>query len=132
MLAHLENVRLIAATGLAHGQKYWRVTRVKFENIDESGSDHTIYVKILDENGKRVEGKNLQVTSDTGGGVFPDQPTEKSASDICDCNFNYPMYGDGYNVQVVGDLPSDKVAGMIMPLKRHVNFKITYQLSTNP
>ncbi len=132
VLPHLENVRLIPATGLAHGQKYWRVTRVKFENIDESGSDHTIYVKILDENGKRVEGKNLQVTSDTGGGVFPDQPTEKSASDMCDCNFNYPMYGDGYNVQIVGDLPSDKVAGMVMPLRRHVNYKITYQLSTNP
>ena len=131
VLPRLENVRLVPAT-VAHGQKFWRVTRVKFENIDESGSDHTIYVKILDENGKRIEGKKLAVTSDTTGELYPDQPTEKSATDMCDCNFNYPMYGDGYDVQVIDGIPSDKVAGMIMPLRRHVNYKITYQLVTNP
>ena len=131
VLPHLENVRLIPAQ-VAHGQKYWRAIKVKFENIDESGSDHTIYVKILGENGKRVDGKKLAVTSDTSGELYPDQPTEKSADDICDCNFNYPMYGDGYVVQIIDGIPSDKVGGMIMPLRRHVNYKITFQLVTNP
>jgi CRP-like cAMP-binding protein len=131
VLPHLENVRLIPAQ-VGHGQKFWRAVKVKFENIDESGSDHTIYVKILDESGKRVDGKKLQVTSDTSGEVFPDQPTEKSADDMCDCNFNYPMYGDGYDVQIIDGLPSDKVGGMVMPMRRHVNYKITFQLSTNP
>ncbi len=130
-LPHLENVRLIPAQ-VAHGQKFWRVIRVKFENIDESGNDHTIYVKILGEDGKRVDGIKLQVTSDTTGEAFPDQPTEKSASDLCDCNYNYPLYGDGYDVQIIDQYPSDKVAGMIMPLRRHVNYRITYQLVTNP
>ena len=106
--------------------------KVKFENIDESGNDHTIYVKILDENGKRVDGQKLAVTSDTSGETFPDQPGEKSADDMCDCNYSYPLYGDGYDVQIIGDLPSDKVAGMIMPMRRHVNYKITYQRVTNP
>ena len=131
VLPRLENVRLIPAT-VARGQKFWRVTRVKFENIDESGSDHTIYVKIQDANGKRMDGVKIAVTSDTSGELFPDQPTEKSASDMCDCNYNYPMYGDGYDVQIVDGTPSDKVAGMIMPLRRHVNYKITFQLVTNP
>ena len=131
VLPHLENVRLIPAQ-VAHGQKFWRVIIVKFENIDESGNDHTIYVKILGEDGKRVDGKKLQVTSDTTGEVFPDQPTEKSASDLCDCNYNYPLYGDGYDVKIIDQYPSDEVAGMIMPLRRHVNYRVTYQLVTNP
>ncbi len=131
VLPHLENVRLIPAQ-VAHGQKFWRVIIVKFENIDESGNDHTIYVKILGEDGKRVDGKKLEVTSDTTGELFPDQPTEKSASDLCDCNYNYPLYGDGYDVKIIDQYPSDKVAGMIMPLRRHVVYRITYQLVTNP
>ena len=131
VLPHLENVRVVPAQ-VGHGQKFWRAVKVKFENIDESGSDHTIYIKILDETGKRVSGKKLQVTSDTSGEVYPDQPTEKSADDMCDCNFNYPMYGDGYDVQIIDGIPSDKVGGMVMPMRRHVNYKITFQLVTNP
>ena len=131
VLPHLENVRLIPAQ-VGHGQKYWRVTKVIFQNIDESTNNHAIFVKILDENGKRVDGQKVVVTSDTSGETYPDQPTEKTADDMCDCNYNYPMYGDGYNVQIVGDLPSDKVGGMIMPLRRHVNYLITYQRVTNP
>ena len=131
VLPHLENVRIIPAQ-VAHGQKFWRAVKVKFENIDESGSDHTIYVKIVDEKGARVDGKKLQVTSDTSGEVYPDQPNEKSADDMCDCNYNYPMYGDGYDVQIIDSIPSDKVGGMVMPMRRHVNYKITFQLTTNP
>lgn len=130
-LPHLENVRLIQVS-VAQCQRFWRVVKVKFENIDESGNDHSIYIKILDGNGNRVSGEQLQVTSDTSGEVFPDQPVEKDSDDICDCNFSYPMFGDGYNVQIVGGLPSDKVAGMIMPLRRHVNYRITFQLTVNP
>ena len=131
VLPHLENVRIVPAQ-VAHGQKFWRAIKVKFENIDESGNDHTIYVIILGEDGKRVDGKKLQVTSDTSGEVFPDQPVEKSDSDLCDCNYSYPLYGDGYDVQIIDQYPSDKVAGMIMPMRRHVVYRITYQLATNP
>ena len=130
-LPRLENVRLIAAS-VAQCQRFWRVVKVKFEDIDESGNDHTIYVMIVDENGNRVSGQKLLVTSDSTGEVFPDQPVEKDADDTCSCNYSYPMFGDGYNVQIVGGLPSDEVAGMIMPLRRHVNYKITFQLTINP
>ncbi len=130
-LPHLENVRLIPAS-VAQCQRFWRGVKVKFEDMYESGNDHTIYVKILDENGNRVSGQELQVTSDTTGEIFPDQPIEKNADDTCDCNFSYPMFGDGYNVQIARGLPSDEVAGMIMPLNRHVNYRITFQLTVNP
>ena len=77
-------------------------------------------------------GWQLQVTSDTTGEEFADQPVEKNADDTCACNFSYPMFGDGYNIQIVGDLPSDQVAGMVMPLSQHVNYRITFQLTINP
>lgn len=130
VLPRLENVRLVPAT-VARGQKFWRVVSVKFEDVAESGNDHTIYVYLQDENGKRVDGKTLEVSSETGRP--PEYPGEKTAADMCQCNWGYPMYGDGYGVQIIKDeYPSDKVTGMIMPLNRHVNYKIIYKLSTNP
>lgn len=127
-LPRLESVRLIPAT-VASGQKFWRVISVKFEDVAESGSDHTIYVKVLDENGKRVDGKKLRLTSDGGLSELLD---EKPDGDLCNCNFNYPMFGDGYGVQIEDQYPSDKVAGMRMPLNQHVNYRVTFQLTTMP
>ncbi|CAG0947187.1 putative NTE family protein [Anaerolineae bacterium] len=128
VLPHLEQVKVIPAQ-VAKGQKFWYAVSVKFENIDESGSDHTIYVKLIDENGKRVDGKKAHLTSMGGLSEYPD---EKPAGDMCNCNFNYPMYGDGYGFNVEDQYPSDQVVGMIMPLKRHVNYRVTFQLLTNP
>jgi hypothetical protein len=130
-LPHLENVRIIPAS-VSYCQRFWRAVSVVFQDINESGGDHTIYVSVIDENGNRVDGQILQVFSDTGGGIYPDQPTEKPAGDPCNCNFNYPMYGDGYDVRILGSLPSDIVAGMIMPLRQHVNYRIIFQRTTNP
>lgn len=128
VLPHLESVKLEPAA-VAHGQKFWRAVSVKFEDISESGSDHTIYVKVLGEDGKRVDGKKAHLTSVGGLSEYPD---EKPANDLCDCNFNYPMYGDGYGFNIEDQFPSDKVSGMIMPMRRHVNYRIIFQLTTNP
>lgn len=114
---------------MAHGQKFWRVISVKFEDISESGNDHTIYVKVLGEDGKRIDGKKAHLTSVGGLSEYPD---EKPAIDLCDCNYNYPMYGDGYGFNIEDQFPSDKVSGMIMPMRRHVNYRVIFQLTTNP
>jgi hypothetical protein len=123
--------KIIPAT-VGHGQKFWRVFKVEWQDISESNNNHDVYVRILDENGKRVDGKKLVVTSNTTGEVYPDQPNEKTADDMCNCNYNYPMYGDGYNVQIIDSFPSDKATGMIMPMRRHVNYFVYFQLVTNP
>ncbi|MBI5653922.1 MAG: cyclic nucleotide-binding domain-containing protein [Chloroflexi bacterium] len=128
VLPHLDSVKVIPAN-VAKGQKFWYSISIKFENIDESGSDHTIYVKVLDESGKRAEGKKAHLTSMGGLNEYPD---EKPAGDMCECNFNYPMYGDGYGFEIEDQYPSDKVIGMIMPMKRHVNYRVTFQLMTMP
>ncbi len=128
VLPHLDKVRIIPAT-VASGQKFWRVTSLKFEDITESGNDHTIYVKIFDENGKRTEAKVKWWGE--GSGTLPD-PEQKKADDICDCNYGLFMFGDGYGVQIVDQYPSDQVVGMIMPMRRHVNYRIEFRLTTNP
>lgn len=124
----LDQVRIIPAI-VAPCQKYWRVVVVKFENVDESGNDHTIYVKVLDEYGNRAEGERLNVTSWGGISEYPD---EKPAGDLCNCSFDFPMWEDAYSVHIDGALPSDTMADMIMPMKRHVNYRITFQRVLNP
>ncbi len=127
-LPHLESVKVEPAN-VAHGQKFWRAISVKFEDINESGNDHTIYVKVLGEDGKRVDGKKAHLTSVGGLSEYPD---EKPAGDMCDCNYNYPMYGDGYAFNIEDQYPSDKVSGMVMPMRRHVNYRVIFQLTTMP
>jgi len=128
VLPLLDKVQIIPAS-VGHGQKFWRAIRVKFENVEESGNDHSIYVKIFDAAGKRTEAK-LKLWGE-GVGDIPD-PEQKSAQDMCDCNYGIGMYGDAYAVQIVDQYPSDKVVGMIMPMRRHVNYRIAFQLVTNP
>jgi len=132
----LEQVRIKPAN-VGHGQKFWRAIRVKFEGLGESGNDHTIYVSVLGEDGKRVDGKKLHLIGESSG--LTEYPDEKSADDVCNCNYNYPMYGDGYDVSIEDQYPSDTVAGMCMcgiknvySHKAHVNFRVTFQLVTNP
>ncbi len=127
-LPHVNQFKLTPAT-VARGQKFWRITKVVFEDISESGNDHTIYVMIKDESGKRAEVK-LKWWGE-GSGDLPDQP-QKSADDMCQCNYGLFMYGDGYGIKIVDQYPSDQATGMIMPMRRHVNYRVYYQLTTMP
>ncbi len=104
--------------------------RVKFEDITESGNDHTIYVKVIDECGNRVAGKQAHFLGEVSGDLgFPD---EKLPGDLCDCNFDFPMFGDAYSVLIEDQILSDTMAGMIMPMNRHVNYRVTFQRTRHP
>lgn len=127
-LPHVNNFKIIPAT-VARGQKFWRITKVVFEDVAESGNGHSIYVMLRDENGKRTEAKVKWWGE--GSGDMPDDP-QKSADDVCNCNYALFMYGDGYGIRVADQYPSDQATGMIMPMKRHVNYRIWYQLTTMP
>ncbi len=127
----LQQVRIIPAN-VSSGQKFWRAISVRWERSD----DHTIYVQVLDENGKRAQGKKMRLTSE-GGLNLPMDVKEGDAA--CDCDFSYPMFGDGYHVNVDDQYPSDKVMGMCMcgipnvyAHKAHVNFRVKFQLVTMP
>lgn len=127
-LPHVNNFKIIPAT-VASGQKFWRITKVVFEDVAESGNSHSIYVMLRDESGKRTEAKVKWWGE--GSGDMPDDP-QKSADDVCQCNYALYMYGDAYGVMVSDQYPSDKATGMLMPMKRHVNYRIWFQLTTMP
>ncbi len=118
------------------GQSFWRLIRMKFEDAgQESGNDHTIYVTLIDEEGKRVNDKVIQVSWDQSGAVEVQRLTladQKPKGDYCECNYNWPMYGAGYRVKVDDSIPSDQARGMIMPMHRHVNYRLTFQRVVMP
>lgn len=128
-LDHYETVRIVPAV-VGHCDWFWRVVVVKLEDYYESGGNHNIYLKILDENGNRVYGTRAHLTSEWAG--LSEYPTEKEPGDMCDCNFDYPMYGDAYAFTIEDAYPSDQMAGMVMPLNQHVNYRIAFQRTLNP
>ncbi len=127
----LQGVGLTPAN-VAPGQTYWRLIRMKFEDAgQESGNDHTIYVALIDEQGNRVEDEAVEISWDDAGttqierlDMYSDQ---KPKGDYCNCNYNWPMYGAGYRVRVDDEHASDQAYGMIMPMHRHVNYRLTFQ-----
>ncbi len=129
VFGQLDRIRLVPIPNLASGQKFWRAISVKFEDIHESGNDHTIYIKIFDENGKRIEAP-LKAWIEELGPLT--DVVAKSPEDICDCNYGIGMFGGTYGVQVGGNYPSEQIVGMHMPANRHVNYKIIFQLTTMP
>lgn len=114
------------------GKPYFRITKVAWENEQESGGTHHIFADVLDEAGKRIMGQVLTVTN--GG-----------AADITinkvppDWGVDFPMYsaGNAYNLKAKG-LPSDEIRGMGMgdierrDWKIHVNYRVTFQRVVAP
>ena len=127
---HVENANV------APGQSFWRLVVMKFQDAGaESGNDHTIYISLIDGDGNRVDDQSVEISWDESGAIQRQRLSisdEKPKGDYCHCNYNWPMYGGGYRVRVDSDIPSDKVIGMIMPMKRHVNYRLTFQRLVMP
>ncbi len=119
---------------VSSGQPYWRLIEAKWENEQEAGGKHHIYVEVLDESGKRIVGQ--PVTVFWPGGSDTGVTEDKNPPDYA---YNYPMYkaGNSYNVKIEG-LPSDVVQGMGLgtPEQRfytiHTTFKLIFQRTIAP
>ncbi len=131
----LQGIGVTDAT-VTSGQTYWRLIRMKFEDAgQESGNDHTIYVTLFDEQGKRVDDKVVEISWDESGALEVQRLTladQKPKGDYCECNYNWPMYGAAYRVKVDDGIASDQARGMIMPMHRHVNYRLTFQRIVMP
>lgn len=119
------------------GQSYWRLVEMRFEDAgQEAGNDHTIYIILIDSNGNRVENKGVQVSWEEAGATRIQQldalSDQQSKEDYCSCNYKWLMYGNSYSIRVDDELPSDQPYGMIMPMHRHVNYRLTFQLIVAP
>lgn len=128
---------------MAPGQQYWRVVRGQFQDWNEGGGDHSIYVDVLDEGGNRIaQGEGSEIGLINWG----EQDTLKwGAKPANEYPMNYPMYGGlgAYSIWITfGGLPSERVYGMglvsttseavllAQPGRVHVNFLITFQRAT--
>lgn len=144
------------------GQKFWYLTKALFCDLNDKhdycqdlpggGSGTSTYVMLLDSNGGRTSAP-LLVTKHDGKIAGPDDiGIEKSADDMCRCNYSFlssgwtiqvgsaPIpSGSGTpstkvsitpNVKVSGSIPSDKVSGLSLPMNYHVRYFLTFQLVT--
>ena len=120
----LDNLGIdIIPAGAADGQSYWKVMVAEFQNDQEGGGRHHIYIEVLDEAGERIVGQPVEVLWSTGSTTVytEDKPAPEYAA-------NFPMYGNlgGYSLRMPG--LSETVTGMGLPGgKQHVVYNVVFQ-----
>jgi hypothetical protein len=111
------------------GQHYWRLVRAYWQNKEESGNDHTIYIEVLDENGSRIIGQPVEIRWQGGNltVLTENKPQYEYPA-------NFPMYGTlGSYAVSIGGAPSDTIVGLGMGTPEqpaftiHTNFMLTFQ-----
>jgi CRP-like cAMP-binding protein len=123
---------VVEPAGVKAGQSYWRLVDVRWENEQEAGGGHSIFVNVLDEAGNRLVGQPVDVRWQSGSltVITEDKPTNEYSA-------NFPMYNTlgSYAVSVPG-LPSDTIVGLGLgtaeqpDFKVHTNFLLTFQRVT--
>jgi hypothetical protein len=119
------------------GQKYWHISKAIFCDLNDKhdycqdmpggGQQEGIWVSLIGPTGARETAPlNVRKPDGTPAGVNDIGP-EKSADDMCNCNYAY--FANGWPIQVTG-APSDKISGLAMNQQYHVRFFITFQLLT--
>lgn len=116
------NIEVIPAN-VKPGQSYWKIIKAEFQNPEEGGGRHHIYIEVLDEAGERILDQEVEVFwADGSASVFTeDKPAPEYAA-------NFPMYNNlgGYSARIPG--PSDTVTGMGLPGGRqHVVYNLVFQ-----
>ena len=110
----------------APGQEYWKLVRAVYQAPDEAGGNHHIYYNLLDENQRPVANQKVWQG-------WPEDKTDAATNDQGESNI--PLWASfapdrdeiGPYFAWIDGLPSDRVVGMGLPLKRHVNFFLTWQ-----
>ena len=114
---------------VARGQPYWRLVEARWTDERESAGKHSIYVEVIDAQGRRVVGQPVVIRWADGSQTLPveDRPPP-------DWGVNFPMYNTlgSYAVDVEG-APSDRVVGLGLgtaaaPATRiHTSFYLTFR-----
>ena len=128
---------------VAPGQKYWHLvkalycdqedTRNDCPNLPGGGKGTSIYVMLISASGARTSSPLIVIKTNGSRAGEDDIGPEKSASDMCDCNYTWEA--DGSTIQVDG-APSDKISGLSLysvAYKRdrfHVRYFLTFQSVT--
>jgi hypothetical protein len=134
------NIQLTPATG----SPFWRVTKGLFQDWNEGGGNHSIFVDVLGEDGQRLALSQGTVIGTIGWGLGSSNLVW-GGTPAPEYPVNYPMFGGlgSYTVTLTLDgLSSDQVAGMglvdatpggvLLPSPGHVhcNYLFTFRRTT--
>ena len=126
----LDELDITMATATpAAGQPLFKLVKVEYQAEQESQGLHHIFVEVLDESCQRILGQPVALAWPDGKDtmITEDKPYPEYAA-------NSAMYGEiseaQYEVYVEGS-PSDKISGLGLPGKRHVNYLLTFQRKSN-
>ncbi len=103
---------------------YWQLVSAVYEDETQAGGRHHIFVRLLDEGGRDVEG--TVVISWQNGSM--NIVTKRGESADRYARFaDFPMYAPlgSYSVRVAGN--SDVVQGLGLPSNRHVNYLFIFR-----
>lgn len=113
------------------GTKYWKLISGQYQNPDESGGNISIVLFVQDERGMPLPGQRViqkfpgdqasGITDERGHFEFPQSPDSSFSPDRGE-HGPYSAFVDG--------LPTDRVVGMGLPLKRHVQYILTWRRAT--
>jgi hypothetical protein len=108
----------------------WAATQAQYEDENEAQGQHHVWFTVLDENGRPRPG--VKVFVDWVGRDVDDPPTQRVTDDEGRANIDIyanldPQKKNGpYFAYVEAQDRSDVIAGMGLPLKHHVNFRLTF------
>lgn len=121
----------VKPVSVASGDKYWKLISAQYQNPDESGGNISIVIFVQDERGAPLPGQRViqrfpgdqatGITDERGHYEFPQSP---------DSSFSPDRAEHGPYIALVDGLPSDRVEGMGLPLRRHVQYILTFRRAT--
>lgn len=131
------------AVNVAPGQKFWHLARAQYcddrdtrnncPNLPGGDTGTNIYISLIDAGGNRISGSLIVKKDANTQATVDDLGPEKSASDLCSCNYSY--LANQWPIQVAG-YPSDTMSGLGLYSVRmrlpqaHTRYYLTFQLLT--
>jgi hypothetical protein len=110
----------VEPVGVREGQTYWRLVEARWADEKQSAGKHSIYVEVLDLQGRRAMGQTVVVQWADGSVALPvvDRPAP-------DWGVDFAMYNclGSYAVSVGGG-PGDRVVGLGLGTPETPNFTV--------
>lgn len=108
------------------GEPYWKLTRADYQSPEEANGTHHIYYVVLDDKGKAIA--DQKVWQGWANDMTDAKTNDKGQANIPLWQSYTPDHNEsGPYYAWVDELPSDRVYGMGLPQKKHVNFVLTWQ-----
>ncbi len=120
----------VQAAQVAQGQKYWKLVSAQYQDETQSGGNINIVCSVENENGLPSVAQNVVQVWPQGQVALPSDGFGIIRFPMSNDSGFTPERGEHgpYTVFVAG-LPSDRVVGMGLPLKRRVQYLLSWRLA---